>query len=111
MPVPILKVAAETPESDHGDTADKPIPAPKATSKSVSAAAAAAPAATAAQETPEPRRSISDVGLVLIAVSIGYLAPLIRFWSGRGFAVRRTASHSIDQPQHVGIVPNKRPRC
>src|SRR3982074_23307 len=73
MPVPVLNVEAETPESDQGDTADKPIPAPKATSKSVSATAAAAPADTAAHDTPEFCRSITDVGLVSIAVSIGSL--------------------------------------
>jgi hypothetical protein len=51
MPVPTLKVVADTPEFDQGETADSPMPAPKATKARVKAAAATAPAATAAHET------------------------------------------------------------
>jgi hypothetical protein len=81
-----LKVDAETPESDQGDTADKPIPAPKAISSRVKAAAAMAPAATAAQETPELGRSMTDAGVVSIGVSIGVYA-FFRFESGRKCAL------------------------
>src|ERR1700735_2585549 len=67
MPVATLNVEPETPLSLHGETAEKPIPAPNATSKSVSAAAATAPAATAPHDTAgwastivvAPRRSVS----------------------------------------------------
>src|SRR6266852_5209380 len=51
MPAPTLNVVIETPESDQGETAENPIPAPKAKSSKVKAAVATAPAATAAQET------------------------------------------------------------
>src|ERR1700691_2514497 len=67
MPVATLKVEADTPLSLHGETAEKPMPAPNATSKRVNAAAATAPAATAAHDTAgcastivvAPRRSVS----------------------------------------------------
>src|SRR5579864_1541974 len=99
MPVPSLKVEAETPESDQGDTADRPIPAPKATSSRVSAAVATAPAATAPQDTPELCRSITDVGLVLIEVSIGYLRPKLQmrviFGKSRRATVTKSNSHRI----------------
>ena len=45
MPVPTLKEVAETPESDHGDTDESPMPAPKAIKSRVRAHAATAPAA------------------------------------------------------------------
>src|SRR5882757_6248269 len=51
-PVPILKVDAETPELPHGETTEKPMPAPKESSTRVSARDATAPASTAAQEIP-----------------------------------------------------------
>src|ERR1700733_14164498 len=51
MPVATLKVEPEPPLSLHGETAEKPMPAPNATSKRVSAAAATAPAATAGHDT------------------------------------------------------------
>src|ERR1700733_14675522 len=51
MPVATLKVEAETPLSLHGETAEKPMPAPNAISRRVNAAAATAPAATAAPDT------------------------------------------------------------
>ena len=44
---------AEAPAFAHGDTAEKPIPAPKARSASDKAAATKAPAMTAAQDTPD----------------------------------------------------------
>src|ERR1700733_12330778 len=51
MPVATLKVEAETPLSLHGETAEKPMPAPNAISRRVNAAAAPAPAGTAAHDT------------------------------------------------------------
>src|ERR1700688_1651382 len=51
MPVATLKVEAETPLSLHGETAEKPMPAPNAISRRVNAAAATAPAATAGHDT------------------------------------------------------------
>src|SRR3978361_1822972 len=51
-PVPILKVVAETPEFPHGETTERPMPAPNESSTSVSARDATAPARTAAHDTP-----------------------------------------------------------
>ena len=51
--IPIEKVVAETPESGHGETDERPIPAPKAMRMRVMAQAATAPAATEAQDTAE----------------------------------------------------------
>src|ERR1700733_15891022 len=51
MPVATLNVPAETPLSLHGETAEKPMPAPNPTSNRVNAAAATAPAATAGHDT------------------------------------------------------------
>ena len=62
MPVPVLKVEADTPLSLHGDIADRPNPAPNATSASVRAAAATAPAAIAGHETPVVCTSTMVVG-------------------------------------------------
>jgi len=56
-----LNVVAETPESAQGETAEKPMPAPKASSTRVKAAAATAPAATAAQEIPDVSPSSETV--------------------------------------------------
>jgi len=47
-----LKVVADTPEFPHGETTEKPMPAPKDSSTSVNARDATAPARTAAHETP-----------------------------------------------------------
>jgi hypothetical protein len=44
---------ADAPASAHGETAEKPIPAPKARSASDNAAATNAPAITAPHDTPE----------------------------------------------------------
>src|SRR5437762_5281339 len=49
IPLAFLNVAAETPVSDHGDTDERPSPAPKAKRANESAAAATAPAAMLAQ--------------------------------------------------------------
>src|ERR1019366_1242265 len=46
-------VEADAPAFVHGETADKPIPVPKARSASDKAAATNAPAITAPQDTPE----------------------------------------------------------
>ena len=43
----ILKVVAETPEPDHGETMVRPRPVPKASKRSVSAQATTAPATIA----------------------------------------------------------------
>src|SRR4051812_9580440 len=51
-PVVILKVVAETPAADHGETTERPKPVPKASSTSVSAQATTAPATMAGQDTP-----------------------------------------------------------
>src|SRR5450755_776931 len=50
MPAPTLNVVMEIPESDQGETADKPMPAPNAISSRANAADATAPAATAAHD-------------------------------------------------------------
>src|ERR1700691_3951954 len=75
MPVPDLKVDAETPESDHGDTADRPMPAPNAISSKVRAAPATAPAATAAHDTPEVCNSTTATESRAMMVSIGCFLP------------------------------------
>lgn len=48
----ILKVVADTPEPDHGDTMVNPKPVPKASRSKVIAQATMAPAAMAGHETP-----------------------------------------------------------
>jgi hypothetical protein len=53
MPAAFLNVAAETPESAHGDTEASPSPAPSANRANEIAAAATAPAAMLAHETAE----------------------------------------------------------
>jgi hypothetical protein len=74
MPAPTLNVVIETPESDQGETAEKPIPAPKAKSIRVRAAAATAPAATAAHETADMCvSSARALGIVRDTVSMGSL--------------------------------------
>src|SRR6202023_2958861 len=60
IPVPVLNVAAETPLSLQGDTADRPRPAPKAIRRSVSAAAPTAPAAIAPHDRPDCASTIVD---------------------------------------------------
>src|ERR1035437_11064923 len=57
---PIL--AAEAPAFAHGETAERPIPVPKASSASDKAAATKAPATTAPQDTPDECASfLTDV--------------------------------------------------
>ena len=57
-----LSVDADAPMFDHGDTEDKPSPAPNANRISDSAAAANAPPASAAQDTPDEWASfLTDV--------------------------------------------------
>jgi hypothetical protein len=46
-------INADAPVCDHGETADNPIPVPKASRISDNAAATKAPAITAAQDTPD----------------------------------------------------------
>jgi hypothetical protein len=48
-----LKVEADAPTFDHGETEDKPSPVPNASRISHNAAATNAPAMTAAQDTPD----------------------------------------------------------
>ena len=50
IPVAVLKVAAETPESAHGEIEESPRPAPKARRARVNAAVATAPAAMLAHD-------------------------------------------------------------
>src|SRR4030081_3588742 len=69
MPAPTLKVVADTPEFDHGEMDDRPVPAPKAINRRVSAAAAIAPAATAAHETAESRAPSSSSATMAISVA------------------------------------------
>src|SRR5712671_6454538 len=69
MPAPTLNVVADTPEFDHGEIDDKPVPAPKAIKRSVSAAAATAPAATAAHETAESPAPPSSSATMAISVA------------------------------------------
>jgi hypothetical protein len=59
-----LKVVADMPELGQGETAEKPMPAPNATSNKVNAAAVTPPAMTAAQETAE-----GSFAVVLDAIS------------------------------------------
>jgi hypothetical protein len=60
--VPI--VDADAPTFDHGDTDDKPNPAPNASRMSDSAAATTAPPITAAQDTPDACASfLTDVSV------------------------------------------------
>src|SRR5579872_7448520 len=54
QPIAVRPIAeAEVPAFDHGDTAEKPMPVPSASSASDSAAATNAPAKTAAHDTPD----------------------------------------------------------
>src|SRR5882757_4924004 len=69
MPAPTLKVVADTPEFDHGEIDDRPVPAPKAIKRRVSAAAATAPAATAAHETAESPAPPSSSATMAISVA------------------------------------------
>src|ERR1700716_1288449 len=69
MPAPTLKVVADTPEFDHGEMDDRPVPAPKAINRRVSAAAATAPAATAAHETAESPAPSSSSATMAISVA------------------------------------------
>src|SRR4030081_607715 len=69
MPAPTLKVVADTPEFDHGEIDDRPVPAPKAINRRVSAAAAMAPAATAAHETAESPAPSSSSATIAISVA------------------------------------------
>src|SRR5674476_1306703 len=65
-PAPRLKVAADTPEAAHGDTTEKPTPAPKASKTSVSAAVVTLPAITAPQLTAECLPSSIKPGFVVV---------------------------------------------
>src|ERR1700674_636159 len=64
-----LTVDVDAPTFDHGETEDRPTPAPKASRISDNAAATNAPAITAAQDTPEeyasflPEVSWSSMGM------------------------------------------------
>src|SRR5665213_1784983 len=58
MMAAIPTAATEAPAPDHGDTEDKPAPAPSANKISDTAAATKAPAMTAAQDTPEAEASL-----------------------------------------------------
>lgn len=66
MPAATLSVVAETPEPDQGETAEKPIPAPNASSMSDKAAITTAPAATAPQETPVSDFSAETLSLKVV---------------------------------------------
>src|ERR1700733_5746890 len=68
MPVPVLKVADETPLSLQGDTAERPSPAPNAIKTRANAAAATAPAAIAAQDTPDCASTVVDAGYKLDSI-------------------------------------------
>src|SRR5580700_8932713 len=59
MPAATPSVEADTPDPIQGDTAENPIPAPKARSTSANAAITTPPAATAPQETPDNEASAS----------------------------------------------------
>src|SRR4051812_41070246 len=61
-PVVILKVVAETPAADHGETTERPKPVPKASNTSVSAQATTAPAIMAGQDTPASDESDDSPG-------------------------------------------------
>src|SRR5215475_3357526 len=65
MPVPMLNVVIDTPESDHGEIAEKPMPAPNAISSRVSAALANPSAATAAQLMAEDDASVAMIGSIM----------------------------------------------
>src|SRR5450432_3307814 len=62
IPVPTLNVVIEAPESDQGETADKPMPVPNAINSRVNAADATAPAAIAAQEIADICTSSDNMG-------------------------------------------------
>src|SRR5450759_1316041 len=65
-PVLIWNVLADTPEPPHGDTDEKPMPAPNARRTRVRAAAATAPATTAAHDT----AGLSSAGVETSTASI-----------------------------------------
>jgi hypothetical protein len=50
MPAATPRLVADTPAPDQGETAENPIPAPKARSRRANAAIATPPAATAAHD-------------------------------------------------------------
>src|SRR6476660_8713709 len=76
MPAPILKVVADTPESDQGEMAESPSAEPSATSISVKAAAVTEPAAIAGHETPEVCIS-TTVALFSVTMVAGRIATSI----------------------------------
>ena len=57
IPLPILKVVADTPNPVQGEIDDNPIPVPKETRMRLRAAVATAPAMIAGQDTPEDGKS------------------------------------------------------
>src|SRR5437016_9423135 len=69
MPAAILKVPAEMPELGHGDTLEKPMPAPNANSARVSAAAVTPPAITAAQETADSAIAPDEISVLPSAIA------------------------------------------
>jgi hypothetical protein len=70
---PILEVDA--PAFAHGETAEKPIPVPKARSASDKAAATNAPAITAPQDTPDVFRSLGTNVSANVSCSISTVPP------------------------------------
>jgi hypothetical protein len=63
-------IEADAPAFAHGETAERPIPAPKARSASDKAAATNAPAMTAPQDTPELFESFATIVSLIIGCSI-----------------------------------------
>src|ERR1039457_6427855 len=64
-------IEADAPAFAHGETAERPIPAPNARSASDKAAATNAPAMTAPQDTPELFESFATIVSLIVDRSIG----------------------------------------
>src|ERR1700722_14835166 len=95
IPVPVLNVAAETPLSLQGDTADRPRPAPKAIRRSASAAAPTAPAAIAPHDTADCASTIVDAARRSVSI---YILPAALNGSAQQFGSIKKVPPALDAP-------------
>src|ERR1700689_5517326 len=102
MPVLLLKVDAETPLSLHGDTADRPSPAPHAIRRRASAAAPTAPAARNPHDVADCASTIVDAARKSVSIQVSRTVQIFRLiiQHARESSARQRSALSRPPPNH-----------
>jgi hypothetical protein len=116
MPAASLKVVADMPELGQGETAEKPIPAPNASSTNVKAAAVTPPAVTAAQETADwsfagvlDAISVLDTSVMLTTPAYGEQRAAVDGFPLRFPEIDGEVSHLVPQQTSAAYDPTTVP--